>query len=454
MEKVIIFDTTMRDGEQAPKAEMTPEKKVQIAHQMARMKVDIIDKYTFKVSFTEPYGGFPTQWAINGWRGYTEILKPKHFLSKYHIKYTPLADMTAEIKKNEFKEGEWWQLFNLKDTTNWEQCQPSALGFPTLGPWMVESSTQTTISYVRNAYYFKVDTAGQQLPYIDRIRSDLVSDVKNATMKIIGGEVDHSYEFGTLPELPLYKENQTKGNYNLNFYLMHRTEADLLYNFTHPDPVWRQVVRDIRFRQAINKAIKYEDIVETVYFGFAKVPYTVPGKYDPAGANKLLDDMGMNKKDAQGFRLGPDGKRFDIPIELQAHFDTLPKTAEIVAENLKAVGLWTTVKVNDNALQSQREQANEVKVYVLWPLRNDVWWAVWISPWAPSRLWAQWFETGGKQGEEPPAAMKEVYDNLWYGITAEDIQYLVMTSKNMANVATKGFGIAAQFAGEQYFFKN
>jgi len=444
-------------------------------------KLEVVDQYTFKYLFTVAYGGFPVLLANTvGWRGYTELLKPKHYLMKYHTKYTPLANMAEEIKKNEFKEGEWWQLFNKRDAINWEVFAEDAIGFPSLAPWIAKEITQSTITMERNPYYFKVDTAGQQLPYIDTIRSDLVSDVKNVTMKIIAGEVDHSYESATMVELPLYKENQAKAGYNMNFYLMHRTEADAMYNFTHVDPVWRQVIRDVRFRQALNKAIKYDDIVETVYFGFAKAPYSVPGKYDPEGAKKLLDQMGLTKLDGQGFRLGPDGKPFVIPIEVQAYFDTLPKVAEIVAEDWKAVGLNTTVKINEGALQNQRQQANEVKIYLQWPFRADVWWAVWISPWAASPLWDQWFNTGGQQGEEPPAEMKAAYDlmqrmylvspqerdklhtdflknvadNFWWGITAEDIQYLVITNKNMANVATKGFGIAAQFAGEQYFFKN
>jgi len=43
MESVIIFDTTLRDGEQAPGASMTIPEKVEIAHQLARLGVDVIE---------------------------------------------------------------------------------------------------------------------------------------------------------------------------------------------------------------------------------------------------------------------------------------------------------------------------------------------------------------------------------------------------------------------------
>ena len=42
-EKLIIFDTTMRDGEQSPGASMTQDEKLRIARQLERMKVDVIE---------------------------------------------------------------------------------------------------------------------------------------------------------------------------------------------------------------------------------------------------------------------------------------------------------------------------------------------------------------------------------------------------------------------------
>ena len=40
---LIIFDTTLRDGEQSPGASMTQEEKVRIARQLERMNIDIIE---------------------------------------------------------------------------------------------------------------------------------------------------------------------------------------------------------------------------------------------------------------------------------------------------------------------------------------------------------------------------------------------------------------------------
>jgi len=42
-ERVLIFDTTLRDGEQSPGASLTHREKLEVAHQLARLKVDIIE---------------------------------------------------------------------------------------------------------------------------------------------------------------------------------------------------------------------------------------------------------------------------------------------------------------------------------------------------------------------------------------------------------------------------
>ncbi|HDR8939243.1 2-isopropylmalate synthase [Burkholderia vietnamiensis] len=42
-DKLIIFDTTLRDGEQSPGASMTKEEKIRIAKHLERMKVDVIE---------------------------------------------------------------------------------------------------------------------------------------------------------------------------------------------------------------------------------------------------------------------------------------------------------------------------------------------------------------------------------------------------------------------------
>ena len=53
-EKIIIFDTTLRDGEQAPGASLNVYEKVEIAKQMQRLNVDVIEA-GFPISSKEQF---------------------------------------------------------------------------------------------------------------------------------------------------------------------------------------------------------------------------------------------------------------------------------------------------------------------------------------------------------------------------------------------------------------
>ncbi len=121
-------------------------------------------------------------------------------------------------------------------------------------------------------------------------------------------------------------------------------------NLTFKDDNWRKVVNDVRFRQAIAAAINYKEIIDNVYYGFAQMPKLVGATYDVAKANKLLDEMGMDKKDADGFRLGPDGKTFVIPIEHAAHAPDIAPACRTGGAAPEEDRLKTTVKQIDSNL--------------------------------------------------------------------------------------------------------
>ncbi|MBT4096280.1 MAG: 2-isopropylmalate synthase, partial [Gemmatimonadetes bacterium] len=53
-DKVIIFDTTLRDAEQTPGASLTVPDKMEIAKQLARLQVDVIEA-GFPISSNEDY---------------------------------------------------------------------------------------------------------------------------------------------------------------------------------------------------------------------------------------------------------------------------------------------------------------------------------------------------------------------------------------------------------------
>ncbi|QHT59625.1 ABC transporter substrate-binding protein [Paenibacillus lycopersici] len=442
----------------------------------APMKLEVIDDYNFKLVFDRPYGGLLIRLAIQGWRGYTELLKPAHYLKQFHTKYTPLAQLEPAIKDAGFKKGEWVNLFNYKDITNWKLNHAEAVGFPSLYPWIITKATKSVTTYERNPYYFKVDPAGNQLPYIDKIESTLVNDIEMVSLKTIAGEVDFSRESAALVKMPLYKENEKKG-YKALLNNMHVTPTDIFLNLTYDNPNWQKVVQDVRFRQALNLAINRQELIDTIYYGFAQPGNIEDPTFDLDQANKLLDDMGL-KKDANGKRLGPDGKVFTIPFEVGAQAPDIVPYTQLIAEMWRALGLNVTMKTIDQTLWGQRQAANDLQATVIWT-HTPLWYmGDWgQGQWAP--VWDLWHSSSGKNGKEPPEDVKKLYakideamaakpddakrlieevkqmmkDNLYYFIPLSEVKQPLIVNDKLHNIpADSSFAIATDFSGEQFFF--
>jgi peptide/nickel transport system substrate-binding protein len=127
-------------------------------------KLEILDDYSFKITFDGPYGSFLRALTIEGWVGYTIMLEPAHYLKQFHIKYTTLEKLKPELDALNLTD-EWWQVFQAKRCQNWDMTNPKCVGYPALNPWIgVASGNPSLMSFERNPYYFKVDTQGQQPP--------------------------------------------------------------------------------------------------------------------------------------------------------------------------------------------------------------------------------------------------------------------------------------------------
>lgn len=447
------------------------------------MKLEIIDKYTFRISFVVPYGGFLPQLA-HRWTSWPDTMKPKHYLKQFHTRYTPLEELEPLIKEEALSKGEWWALFSRKDFTTWEP-HPD-IGFPTLCPWMVVDRPKPGITiFERNPYYFKVDGEGNQLPYIDRLRLEVVTNVEMITMKILAGEVDIRRDGVALDKLPLYKENEEGGNYRVVLLGQHVDPADLFINQTYPDPVWRKIVQDVRFRRALSMGINREEIIDAIYFGFASLPETEYAVYDPMRANQLLDEIGL-ERDAEGWRLRPDGKRLLIPFESPPWAPDFPRVGELVIDYWEVLGIKTTFKTLDGGLWGARRAANELEASIAHNISfemlrfNPTVEAQWLSSNWWGHLWYLWDDTDGKEGEEPPVVVKRFLElrdiitttpslqvrqetlnqllrlfaeNLFVIPIVAEVPYPLIVAENLGNVQHAGFAVSAVCSGEQLFFR-
>jgi peptide/nickel transport system substrate-binding protein len=382
----------------------------------ARFKA--VDDLTFTLTFDGPYGSFPAQLAINSWRGYAGIIKPKHYLRRFHTKYTPLAELRPLMKEESIPEDQWFTLFNARQLTEWmwNITNEQGIGHPTLTAWVIRSVRSGVFTFERNPYYFKVDSAGNQLPYMDGIRSDVVQDKEALTARALMGEFDYLGERASMRKLPLIVERAEGGGIAPFVPRQHVSPTTVFLNLTYADKNWRKVVQDIRFRRALSLATDRQELIESFYLGeFAGPPkQTNPSEYDVEQANTLLDEIGLDKKDAQGFRLGPDGKRFRIHFEVVDATESHVPVAELMTEYWKNVGIYTTLRTIDGTLFGERASANKLQATVMWT-HVPIWRMAANNDYLPSdfsgSLWATWYNSQGKEGEEPPEEIKQLYEN-------------------------------------------
>jgi peptide/nickel transport system substrate-binding protein len=403
--------------------------------------------------------------------------------------------MADELKKLSLKD-EWWQVFLNKRCQNWDMTNPKCADYPGLYPWVVKNSgSPSVLTWERNPYYSKVDTKGQQLPYIDKIVSVQVNDPEMANQQIMAGNVDFmESESAALVKMPLYKQNEAKGNFKAILLETHVDLGAIMVNQTYEDAKdptgsknWQKMTQDIRFRQAISLAQNRQEMIDNVYFGFAAIPdETVTpefAKYDVAAANKLLDDMGLNKKDADGNRLYADGSAMNIVLANGQEDAGFTPLAELVGANLKKIGLKVLVKAVDTNLRGQQTAANAIQMYVMW--NHDRGWDNDVDdPGRAGTAWGTWISSLGKSGMEPPDWIKKAVDintRRWASITgsdeynsivkeglkwtADNLPYInlvehvkspVIVSNKLGNVPADGslvMDIAVNFAVVQMYFK-
>ena len=385
-----------------------------------------VDDTTVRFEFPSPHPMIPYNGALN----WLPTRFPKHYFMQFHPGHTE-ADTLADTAKQEGFE-EWTQLFMDKADLLYQKNED----VPTLEPWKVERGVpEIPVIYRRNPYFYAVDSAGQQLPYFDELHFD-AHDREVLNLKVMGGEVDWTIPSFPLENYPLLKEAEAEGNIKVFFWGESELNAgEINYNLTHQDPVLREMFRDKRFRIATSYALNREEINDLVFLGLGEpwqvAPYTTSRyyherlatqhlEYDPERANQLLDEMGLSKRDAKGFRLRPDGQPLHIVILVTSAWGHTIKIAELSVDYLKAVGVSASFNSMDiAALRTKTRDLNEHDAVIgnSWGTNEGVYISGEAANFVPVRdtqfyapPWFRWYLSGGSDGEEPVAEMVEAID--------------------------------------------
>lgn len=391
------------------------------------MEFSKVDDFTVRFDFAVPNPGF----ALLHFSGAPiEPQRARHYMEQFHIKYNDKAD--EEAKAAGFDD--WKARFRKIGQLNYGVQEPD---LPVLAPWRPVRNDSQRQYYERNPYYWKVDTEGNQLPYIDKCQVEYTSSLEVASLKAVSGEVTISGLDMLLINYPVLKESEQAGNYTVKLVYSERgSDVAFAFNTLHPDPVVNEIFNDVRFRQAVSSAIDRNEINELVFLGQG-VPRQATinesasffeqrwadnfAKYDLDLANQLLDEVGLDKKDAQGYRLRPDGKPFSFMLEYLPHEGPKKETFELVVKHLDRAGLKVEAAARERNYLITRLQASEHDSSG-WHVDRQLERASYaygstqkLGPGGDSAItwskpWRDWFISAGAAGQEPPQAAKDLFD--------------------------------------------
>ena len=227
------------------------------------------------------------------------------------------------------------------------------------GPYVFESYVPgQRMVYKRNPNYWKKADNGDQLPYIDRLVTLIVPDSNTTTLKFLAGDTDILAPVQQSDYKTVAAKSQAKGFVVTNLGPTTTTNF-LSFNMNmkskpaKQNPELFKLFNDVRFRQAVSRAINREQIVRNVYGGLARPGYgpetpanklffskDVPRfEYDPAKAKAMLQDIGLKDSNGDGILELPDGKPISFNIITNVENRLRVGTATIITSDLKKIGL-------------------------------------------------------------------------------------------------------------------
>lgn len=430
------------------------------------MVVTKVNNYAVKFDFTVPNPAF----ALIHFAGSPiEAWRPMAWLKKYHLKYNPNADTEAKAKG--FDD---WKAYFLK-LSNWNYGVMAA-GIPVLGPWRPVKNDSQRRNYDRNPYYWKVDTGGNQLPYVDYVIEEYVSSLDVANLRAISGEVTLDVLDLLVINYPVLKQGEKAGNYTIkNVFSERGADVAIAFNQLHKDPVLKKIFGEVKFRQAVSVAINRKEINDLVFLGLATPRQATINEtasffkqewadnyaqFDTNLANKLLDEIGLDKKDADGWRMRPDGKVLEFSVEYLPQEGPKKQTMELVVKHWAKVGVKAAAAERDRAFLITRLNASDHDCSA-WHVDRQLERASYaygstqkLGPGGDSAItwakpWRDWFISGSKSGSEPPQEAKDLFDayGAWQQTSMGTPEYAAagikvhdLIAKNLWVIGTVGQG--------------
>lgn len=384
-----------------------------------------IDEVTVEFTFSSPQPHFFRKYGVRNNSIQDDFLLPKHYAQQFHPDYNSNAN--KEARDAGFNN--WYQYLRSKAVSGEHyQVNPEC---PVLSPWRVSEYTEEYIRWERNPYFWAVDTAGNQLPYIDKLMGFFALDKELRVARVLSGQVDLNKRDIDLENFTGLKKKEKELGYDVWTTNSNWGSVFALYpNQVHKDPKKRALFQNKKFRIALSHAINRERINEVLFKGLATPVGTITPRdpvfynedlenmykeYNPERTKSLFTEIGMTT-DGDGNWTFPDGGDLNLTLDIWSDLPMWVDIAEMVHRDLQSVGLDISISTTSyEALKAKNSNGesdipcwagaaggiigNDMFSYIC-----DQYWG-----WFYAFPWKQWVTSDGQQGEEPPRWYKDLF---------------------------------------------
>lgn len=386
---------------------------------------EILDDQTVRYTWDAPNPDFLPQIAAPQ---ALSLLMPAHYLKQFHKKYQTEEKLEELVKANGEKK---WTGLHINKA---RQYRPENPDLPTLDPWRNTTKPPSELFvFERNPYFHRVDQDGRQLPYIDRFVLS-VSSSSLIPAKTGAGEADLQAQNISFADYTFLKEAELTQPIKVKLWASGRGSRIALFpNLNFADPEWSKVLRDVRFRRAMSLAIDRNEINQAKFFGLSRpsADTVLPASplyrdeyanaytaFDPAAANVLLDEMGLDKRGPGGTRLLADGRPAEIIVETAGEDPLETDVLQLITDHWSKVGLKLVIRTSQTDVLRSRVIGGTTMMTMASGLDNGTPTADMnpkaLAPTSHEQLqWPQWgifIESAGEKGTE--ADLKEAKELL------------------------------------------
>jgi len=377
-------------------------------------RFEVIDETTVRYTWDDPNPEFLP--ALAGSRP-LYIYRPAHYLKPFHAKYGDIEKLNAHAKTVGSRN---WAAVHRRIS---RQYRPENPKLPSLQPWYNSTKPPSDrFTFVRNPFFHRIDTIGQQLPYIDKVLIDLGS-AKIIPTKTGAGEADLQARYLRFDNYTFLKQGEKRHNYKVHLWRKaNGAQIALFPNLNAEDKIWGPLLRDVRFRRALSLAIDRHEINQVIYYGLANESANtiLPGfplykseyqnawaSFDIKAANKLLDEIGMTKRNDKNIRLLPDGQPAELVVETAGEDTEQTDVLELIRDSWAKIGISLFTRASQRDVFRARIHAGQTLMSVWSGIENAI-----ANPnmspteFAPTSgeqlqwpLWGKHVQSGGKAGQ-------------------------------------------------------